>query len=190
MHDTHQLIKCGLADEDISPLFLGVFPADRIPLFFPVCDWCLIANTDPADKRGQHWTVLGFWRNENFFFDSYGHEPVSYQPYWSRFNNWSKWDKNLQQLTSDVCGDWCLYWCTGFARVPSKDRLLRFMHKFSDDAGINDRHVVRVMHSRFPRILNSTKHINSLDVILRNRLKSIMYPQCLLTNQICVSRRN
>lgn len=59
MHDTHQLMKCGLADEDISPLFLGVFPADQIPMFFAVRDWCLIAYTDPASKRGQHWIALG-----------------------------------------------------------------------------------------------------------------------------------
>jgi len=46
MHDTQQLLKCGLIDEDISTLFLGVFPVDQIPLFFPTRDWCLIANTD------------------------------------------------------------------------------------------------------------------------------------------------
>ena len=69
MHDTRQLIKCGVADKDISPLFLGVFPADRIPLFFPVRDWCLIAiaNTDPANKGGQHWIALGSRWSENFF---------------------------------------------------------------------------------------------------------------------------
>lgn len=63
------------------------------------------------------------------------------------------------------------------------------MQKFSDDNEMNDKHVVRVMHSRFPRILNSTKHVNLLDIILQRRLKSIAYPQCLLNNQISLSRK-
>ena len=67
MHDTQQLMRCGLADDDVSPLFLGVFPADKIPIFFPSKDWCLIGNTDPADKGGQHWIAFGS-RWGKFFF--------------------------------------------------------------------------------------------------------------------------
>lgn len=55
MHDTNQLMRCGLADEDISPLFLGVFPADKLPFFFPLKNWIFIANTDPSGQPGKHW---------------------------------------------------------------------------------------------------------------------------------------
>lgn len=181
-------MKCRLADEDISPLFLGVFPADQIPKFFPGKDWCLVANTDPADKGGQHWIALGSRWNKNFYFDSYGKKPDVYQSYWSRFVKWTGSEKNLQQTTSDVCGDWCLYWCTSFARVSSEKKLEEFIDKFSDNNEANDKHVVHVMHTRFPRILNSTKHSNLLDIVLKKRLESIAYPQCLMNNQCCMSR--
>ena len=189
MHDTQQLLKCGLIDEDISALFLGVFPADQIPLFFPTRDWCLIANTDPAGKDGQHWIAMGFKWRQNFFFDSYGNKPSFYQECWKRFDKWRRWDKDVQQLTSDVCGDWCLYWCSGFARVLTENKLSRFLNKFCDNKMENDSHVVRVIHSKFPRIMNTTKHSNRLDVILREKLDSIAYPQCLSCNQVCTYRR-
>lgn len=189
MHDTAQLIRCCLADEDISPLFIGVFAADKIPIFFPVKDWCLIANTDPSSKGGRHWVSFGRRWGDNFYFDSYGKKPSSYWPNWARFDKWHKDLRDIQQMTSDVCGDWCLYWCLGLSRAPSENKLFKLMQKFSErDLETNDEHVYTVIHSRFPRILNSTKHFISLDNLINDRLKSLAYPECLLTSQCCKKR--
>ena len=189
MHNTNQLMKCGLSDEDISLLFLGVFHADQVPIFFPIKDWCLIANTDLSGKGGQHWIAFGSRWGEKFYFDSYGKKPSTYQPFWSHFDKWNRDDRDLQQTTSDICGDWCLYWCIGLARVSSKNKLPRLMSKFSEhDCEVNDKHVLSMIHSRFPRILNSTKHFNGLNAIIRSKLKSIIYPECLLNSQSCTKR--
>lgn len=189
MHDTQQLMECGLADDNVSPLFLGVFPADHIPKFFPHKDWCLIANTDPADKKGQHWVAFGSRWGHLFFFDSYGKKPSNYQLYWSRFDSWNRSKQDVQQLVSDVCGDWCLYWCIAFSRATSENRLSNFMEKFSNqDKELNNRHVFRIIHSRFPRILNSTKHFINLDSLIREKLKIFAHPECLLNRQICRNR--
>ena len=113
-------MKCGLSVEDISPLFLGVFPAIQVPIFFPIKDWCLIANTDPSGKGGQHWIAFGSRWGEKFYFDSSGKKPSTYQPFRSRFDKWNRDDRDLQQTTSDVCGDWCLYWCIGWRKSHQK----------------------------------------------------------------------
>ena len=189
MHDTVQLTRCGLADEDVSPLFLGVFPADKVPIFFPSKNWCLVANTDPSYKGGQHWVAFGHKWGENLYFDSYGKKPSSHWKPWARFDKWKQDSRDLQQMTSDVCGDWCLYWCIALARAPSDAKLSKLMHKFSEqDRETNDRHVFTVIHSRFPRILNSTKHFIGLDKLINDKLKSLIYPECLLTSQGCKKR--
>lgn len=190
MHDTGQLMKCGLADEEISPLFLGVFPADEIPMFFPHKDWCLIANTDPASKKGKHWISLGYHWNTFFFFDSYGKQPSTYRADWARFNKWFQHGRDLQQMISDVCGDWCLYWNLCLARSPSKQRLEKWMNMFSEDTKeSNDLHVFDKIHSRFPRILNSTKHFITLESIVKKRLDALKCPHYLSCNQVCTKRQ-
>lgn len=65
-------MKCGLVDEEIFFLFLGVFLADEIFMFFFYKDWCLIVNIDFVFKKGKYWISLGYYWNIFFFFDSYG----------------------------------------------------------------------------------------------------------------------
>ena len=63
------------------------------------------------------------------------------------------------------------------------------MKKFSDrDKEINDKHVFRVIHSRFPRILNSTKHFINLDTLIKEKLRTFAHPECLSNRQICKGR--
>lgn len=104
-------------------------------------------------------------------------------------DSWTRSKQDVQQLVSDVCGDWCLYWCIAFSRATSENRLSNFMEKFSDqDKELNDRHVFRIIHSRFPRILNSTKHFINLDSLIREKLKIFAHPECLLNRQTCRNR--
>ena len=81
MHDTIQLRRACLADEDISRYFRGVFGGDKLDLNGLVKDmqstWAIILNTDPISKRGQHWVavVKRPGREHCLFFDSYSHRP-------------------------------------------------------------------------------------------------------------------
>ena len=108
MHDTIQLRRTCLADEDISRYFRGVFSADELDLNGLVKDtqstWAIILNTDPISKPGQNWVavVKRPEREHCLFFDSYGHPML-----WSSFR-WCRHDvKDYQQDFSTVCCDYC-----------------------------------------------------------------------------------
>ena len=158
MHDTEQLKKCCSGDEDIQKTFLNVFAADQIPKTLPE-EFCFIANTDPAHLPGTHWIAVGKKKNHvPYFFDSYGLSPTSYQAGWARFDAWSRSHKNLQQLTSDVCGDYCLYFCKCFTRLRRNVPELILKYFSEDDSRSNDETVCEVIHKEYPRFLNSIKH--------------------------------
>ena len=161
MHDTSQLRTCCKRDPFISQTFLDVFAADKIPdrLTRPSC---FIANTDPSHKPGQHWIAVILRRNgESLFLDSYGNSPTHYNPlHWRRLENLHKSPYDLQQETSTVCGDWCLY----FLRVLSKNKDLSLedvVEQFDvdDDAG-NDAVIRKAIHRLYPDVLDTEEHPN------------------------------
>jgi len=102
----------GILSRIIAPptRFLGVFAKDEIPnpgslTHFPSC---FVANTDPANKPGEHWVAYWFDSADSCeFFDSYGLSPKDYGLPISctSFNT-----QLLQSLTSSVCGQFCIYY--------------------------------------------------------------------------------
>ena len=92
--------------------FVGVFPADRIPPLKKTA--VMVVNTDTHDKPGRHWIAL-FVRDKNTleFFDSYGLSPGHYgqhlEDYAKRFSRLVRNCTQLQSLTSNVCGPYCIY---------------------------------------------------------------------------------
>ena len=75
-----------------------------------------VVNTDSCGKRGKHWTVIYFPKEGRpcEFFDSLGRAPEYYH---RRFRNvllangpqYQYIVNRLQALTSDVCGQYCIY---------------------------------------------------------------------------------
>ena len=189
MHDTDQLRRCGLTDEDMSNIFEGVFPADMIPTGVRT-DFCLIANTDPADKPGQHWVAFGGKNNTYFFFDSYGAIPSIYYPDWYKYDKWKRQCVDLQQFTSDVCGDWCLFWCKAFARLEDPKKIYKIVENFDDDKHNNDEIVVEIAHNQFPRTLNRTEHSLGLGDAVENRIKRQLDGKLKHCKQGCKNRVN
>ena len=96
-----------------------IYPVDSV--IQPLNNWglvpcqapyphCTIANTDPIDLPGQHWVAL-FWSapDQGDFFDSYAIPPQRFRRRWQCFQGFQA-PHSIQQWTSNVCGDYALYY--------------------------------------------------------------------------------
>ena len=91
--------------------FLGVFAADNLPstLDFPAC---LIINTDPADRIGEHWVAVFLADSSRAeYFDSYGiapfHEALQFCQYFCKETVYNKlW---IQSPLASSCGHYCIH---------------------------------------------------------------------------------
>ena len=154
MHDTWTLRNICQQDAYIRRYFLDVYGADQVPCQAPY-PRCAIANTDPIDLPGQHWVGL-FWTGpqQGEFFDSYAMTPVTYYPQWHCFDTFQQNPQVLQQWSTDVCGDYVLYYLYHRCRGTP---LQKIVHYFSPTDGLyNDTAVVQRMHELFD--LSSQKH--------------------------------
>jgi hypothetical protein len=139
--DTTQL------DQKITaPGFLGAFPYDQIP---PKPDsevFSVILNTDPVTEPGDHWIALVYKAPYFYFCDSYG-RTLRDSTFSSAFSTTVKSfigktmhktnTKFLQQLTSNACGDYCVY----FIQELAKTSFARTTRVFSTNLKSNDRFV-------------------------------------------------
>ena len=72
--DTDELDKQAENDTDISPHYLGCYPADVNPKNITE-NCCWIWNVDEKDKPGSHWVAVIKDKAIIYFFDSYGKTP-------------------------------------------------------------------------------------------------------------------
>jgi hypothetical protein len=127
--------------------FLGAFAYDEIPQRTNDDHFSLIVNTSPSSESGDHWLAIVYDKETFYFIDSYGRKPndatlpkqfsFAIRKYIgeNRMKYNSKW---LQQLTSNACGDYCVYFLQEFEKVGFK-RLLRV---FSQNLKKNDKFVL------------------------------------------------
>ena len=109
----------------------------------------------PRSLQGQHWVGL-FWTgpNQGEFFDSYAMKSDTYYPHWNCFDTFQQNPQVLQQWSTDVCGDYVLYYLYHRCRGTP---LQKIVHYFSPtDVLYNDTAVVQRMHELFD--LSSQKH--------------------------------
>ena len=106
--DTVQIL-CTLCD--VSS-FLDVFPSDLLPQSIAQTSTTVIVNADPHTEGGSHWLAVHFRLKSSsaYYFDSCGIVPLvpSIQAFIKC--NCTTWDYNrrqLQGLTTDVCGTYC-----------------------------------------------------------------------------------
>ena len=125
-----------------APGFVGTFPFDMLP-GRPAGNHSIVINTSPSKDPGSHWLALIF-KNEKFYFvDSYGRDPHD-QTYSRRFKRAIKKytrgsmvvhnDKWLQSLSSNVCGEYCVYFIQETLRVGFE----KMLAVFTDDFTYND----------------------------------------------------
>lgn len=108
--DTYQLKK--VLSRDLGSSFGGVYPRDLIPDHLNFKEKAIVINTDPHDQPGTHWVCLYLDGDTVEYFDSYGFPPLysEIQEFIDRNSNHMKYNENhYQELDSNVCGQYCVY---------------------------------------------------------------------------------
>ena len=139
--DTTELEMCLYQDPKVKRILGGVFPSDRLPQDIKDKK-VFIANTDPAEEKGEHWVAFYFTpQGTCIYFDSYGLPPLV--PSFIKFmeRNALKWifnSRKLQHQNSSVCGHYCLFFIFHMVRKVS---LIKMLKLFDRRAHVNDRMV-------------------------------------------------
>lgn len=121
----------------------------RTPNFF------YILNTDRKHLGGTHWVSIFNREGERMFFDSYGKMPSTYDPLWRPFDHFTKNNQDYQSETTDVCGDWCLY----FGRKMSMGHDFKNLFKcFISGDPRNDSMIENLLHSEYPNLQRNYDH--------------------------------
>jgi len=112
----------------------------------------LVANTNPADRPGEHWIAISVDdRGNGQYFDSFGRAPSKrFDDYMNR--HCRSWTYNrmhrmqFQSAASELCGHYCIVWYLLNSRKIDLCNLLS-----SSDTGLNDsliRSIIgRMMHA-------------------------------------------
>ena len=121
-----------------APGFLGAFPYDQIPTKPDSKLFSLIVNTDLHNEPGDHWIVLLFKEPQYYFFDSYGRSfndvtfPAKFSKTIKNYIGSTRFRYNkqlLQQFTSNVCGEYCVF----FIREMTNKTFKSVLGLFSDN---------------------------------------------------------
>lgn len=98
-----------LSQEKItSPFFQGVYSRDTLPVLQE--NTCVIVNTDDSSQPGTHWLALFVNdKRELEFYDSYGKPPEFYNVNTTSYSDVQWNSKMFQSPTSNVCGQYCIY---------------------------------------------------------------------------------
>ena len=100
--------------------FVGVFPRDKLPTIkkYP---FCVVVNTDPANKPGQHWVAIFGTQKKTEYFDSFGLPPFHHEILNFIENCKGNIEFNtitLQTATAKTCGHYCVIFilmrCEGY----------------------------------------------------------------------------
>lgn len=116
---------------------MGVFPSDKIPDIrkFPCA---LVLNTDKHDEKGSHWLAVYIQDQRTLeFFDSFGLPPDVYGEDITRFIKRYcriQWNKiPLQSLTSNVCGQYCIYFIVKRSQGHCMKSIIHLLSKKKND---------------------------------------------------------
>lgn len=136
---------------------VGVYAADMIPkkIKRPAA---FIVNTDDFGQPGTHW--ISFFipkKGEIEYFDSYGLPPfIPNHKIFLKRKKWTENNKELQSLTSTVCGHYCLLY---LASRMNGFSMHQFVKPFTKDLGNNDLLVKKCVMNMFKHAkLNTCKH--------------------------------
>lgn len=120
--------------------FLGVFPADRVPVDAINNKGlvCCVANTDPHNRPGEHWVALVLGDGCCEYFDPYGMPLSAYPALDKRLGHvlpTLQAASAVQPPLSSTCGHFCIYYlcCRPYYKLPRiVDRLLLIPERFRD----------------------------------------------------------
>jgi len=92
--------------------FKGVYSVDTLPT--PPPDGLIVCNLDASHRPGTHWVAIYIASTgEREYFDLLGHRPPKLlETYLNRWlKQWSFNNRQIQSVSSDVCGFYCVYFC-------------------------------------------------------------------------------
>ena len=113
--DETQLRTLMIKDPVTRPYFGGILAADELPFATPSSKTFYIVNSDKSTGKGEHWTVM-YFNNQSEFFDSLGKHPGAYDENFvdilmANGPNYVYSTKRLQSYMSALCGEFCVYFC-------------------------------------------------------------------------------
>ena len=161
MTNTFQLAQVLTKDPFTKGSFPGVYACDELSSIeinkYPKS---FVANTDPMELLGTHWTATYF--NEQMkgeFFDSYGKHPIHYNKHFLDFMNRNavEWGYNkiqLQSAFSSVCGQYFIYFLCHRCRKRSMSSIV---NSFVNDKLRNDQLVYDFVRRKYRQIHPSLK---------------------------------
>jgi hypothetical protein len=121
--------------------FLGVFPADMLPERMPTSSLAIV-NCCNRNLPGLHWIALYQGQIVLEVFDSFGLPPQVYNLQLPQADAVSYNAKQVQSNSSELCGQYCLYYCYFKARGYNINDIISV---FSDDYYNNDKYVYDVV---------------------------------------------
>ena len=123
-------------DKITRKIYLGCYAIDELTKInkFPSC---LIINSEPRTKSGEHWLACYLDSHKNvYFFDSYGKEPSFYKLDKFLKNNSLKIFYNTKRIQGILpyCGLYCIFFLIFIVR----NRLFDFYKLFKKNVILND----------------------------------------------------
>nr|DAC81359.1 TPA_asm: adenain [Nephila orb-weaver spider adintovirus] len=128
-------------EKTTSPYFQGVYSRDTLP---PLQEnMCAIVNSDDSSQPGTHWLALFVNdKRELEFYDSFGQPPVFYNISTTTYLDVLWNSKVFQSPTSNVCGQYCIYFL--FKRSQGYS-----MHYILNQLYINDFQMYQFVKKRY-----------------------------------------
>ena len=141
--NTKQLWNALTLNPSTNSYFDGIFSIDTLNEIEEKPD-LIICNTDPSYQPGEHWVLFFFDGNSVDFYDSLGREITYYGSVFIDFiqnfaHNFKQCVRRTQQIESDLCGHYCLYYAfvksNGYSmeeiidNMPSADDVINFVNK-------------------------------------------------------------
>src|SRR5260221_11536150 len=127
---------------NLVDLFIGVFPADKLPQEIEKYPCCFIFNTDIALRDGSHWVAIYLKDNKSIeVFGSWGLS-IYYFPLLYNYINYEldirycTMNLNaIQKSDSKICGLYCIYFLIKRCNGKSFEEII---NKFTKNKCLND----------------------------------------------------
>ena len=168
--NTSQLL-CMLHDDSVlNASVLGVYAADQVPQY--IHRGGFIANTDVSSKPEKHWCAFYFnGSGQSEFFDSYARPPNYYSDsFASCLRNNSVVQlyngKQLQSNSSNVCGQFCVYFLTQRVRGQIFRDILERLQSIEQ----RDQYVYDFIASSFPYCVTNVNSRHNQSCVCLNKV--------------------
>ena len=148
--NAHELRNIISRDIRLNRQFLGLFAADELPCQMSVRSLAIV-NCCERTRPGKHWiAICQETSNRLEMFDSYGLAPSMYnlEKKLPVSNVVVYNTKQLQSTFSNVCGQYCLYYCYLKTRGNTMSDIVSI---FSNDVFSNDIYVYNSVLKMFTR---------------------------------------